>query len=152
MLITHEHADHLDEPALRAAVAAHPGLPIWAPAPVAAQLADLGDSVTAVGAGESFEAAGFSVRTFGGEHALIHPTIPIVANVGYLIDGSVYHPGDSFTVPDVAVSTLLAPIHAPWSKVAEVDRLHRSPSSAAQAFQIHDALLERRTASAWSSA
>lgn len=140
VLITHEHVDHLDEAALRTAVAAHPQLPIWAPAPVAATLADLGDSVTVVGPGESFVAAGFSVRTFGGDHAQIHPKIPIGDNVAYLIDDAVYHPGDSFVVPGVTVSTLLAPIHAPWSKVAEVIDFVTAVDPG-QAFQIHDALL-----------
>ena len=46
---------------------------------------------------------------FGGQHALIHPAIPMIANLGYLVDGSVYHPGDSFTVPTAPVSTLLLP-------------------------------------------
>ncbi len=142
VLITHEHADHLDEAALRAAAAAHPGLAIWAPASVAATLADLGDGVRAVGPGESFDAAGYSVQTFGGDHAQIHPKIPIVANVAYLIDGVVYHPGDSFTVPGVPVSTLLTPIHAPWSKVAEVIDFVTAVD-AGQAFQIHDALLNQ---------
>ncbi len=76
VLITHEHADHLDEAAVRAAAAANPELRIWAPAGVAATLADLGDRVTASAPGESFEAAGFSVRTFGGQHAVIHPLDP----------------------------------------------------------------------------
>ncbi len=142
VLITHEHVDHIDEPALRAAAAAHPGLPIWAPASVAATLADLGEGVTAVGAGESFAAAGFAVRTFGGDHAQIHPRIPLVANVAYLIEDSVYHPGDSFTLPGVPVSTLLTPIHAPWSKVAEVIDF-MTAVDAGQAFQIHDALLNQ---------
>jgi L-ascorbate metabolism protein UlaG (beta-lactamase superfamily) len=140
VLITHEHADHLDEPALRAAAATHPDLPVWAPAAVAAKLADLGDHVHAVGPGESFEAAGFDVRTFGGEHAVIHPKVPVVANVGYLVDGSVYHPGDSFAVPDAPVATLLAPINAPWSKVSEVIDFIQAVG-APQAFQIHDGLL-----------
>jgi L-ascorbate metabolism protein UlaG (beta-lactamase superfamily) len=34
VLITHEHPDHLDQPALVAALAANPGLPVHAPAVV----------------------------------------------------------------------------------------------------------------------
>ncbi|GIU56840.1 hypothetical protein NicSoilC12_25890 [Arthrobacter sp. NicSoilC12] len=58
-----------------------------------------------------------------------------------LVDGNVYHPGDSFAIPDgVDVKTLLVPIHAPWNKVGEVVDFVigvRAP----QAFPIHDALL-----------
>ena len=94
-------------------------------------------------AGQEFEAAGFSVRSFGGQHALIHPQIPVVANVGYLVDSNVYHPGDSFAIPDgVDVRTLLVPIHAPWNKVGEVVDFVigvRAP----RAFPIHDALLNQ---------
>jgi len=140
VLITHEHPDHIDVEAVRAAAAARPDLAIWAPASVLGQLAELGDRVTAVTGGESFTAAGFSVRTFGGQHALIHPMISMVANVGYLVDGGIYHPGDSLIVPDAEVSTLLAPIHAPWSRLAEVVDFIvavRAP----HVYQIHDALL-----------
>ena len=98
---------------------------------MAATLTDLGDRVTTVGA----------VQTFGGLHALIHPLVgPPVANVGYLIDGAVYHPGDSFTVPPQPVDVLMIPIHAPWSKIGEVLDFAiavRAP----RVFQIHDALL-----------
>jgi L-ascorbate metabolism protein UlaG (beta-lactamase superfamily) len=141
VLITHEHADHLDAPALLAAAAADTSLRVWAPAAVAELLASLGDRVTTVGAGESFSAAGFSVRTFGGLHALISPLVAApVANVAYLIEGSVYHPGDSFMVPPVPVETLLIPIHAPWSKISEVIDF-AAAVRAPRAFQIHDALL-----------
>ena len=120
VLITHEHVDHVNGDRLRAAAQADPRLRIWAPAAVASAFADLGEQMVAVGPGESFEAAGFAVQTFGGQHALIHPLIPIVANVGYLIGGAVYHPGDSFVVPPAPVSTLLFPAVAPWSKMSEV--------------------------------
>jgi L-ascorbate metabolism protein UlaG (beta-lactamase superfamily) len=141
VLITHEHADHLDAPTLLAAAQADSALRVWAPAPVAELLAPLGDRVTAVGAGETFSAGGFSVRTFGGLHALIHPLVgTLVANVAYLVEGSVYHPGDSFTVPPVPVETLLIPIHAPWSKIGEVIDF-AAAVRAPRAFQIHDALL-----------
>lgn len=140
VLITHEHVDHLNAERVRAAATADPRLRIFAPAGVAASLADLGEQVVAVGAGESFEAAGFGVQSFGGQHALIHPLIPIVANVGYLIDGAVYHPGDSFVVPPAPVNTVLFPAVAPWSKMAEVIDFAvavRAPF----AYPIHDAIV-----------
>jgi L-ascorbate metabolism protein UlaG (beta-lactamase superfamily) len=99
------------------------------------------DRINTVEPGSTFDAAGFNIRSFGGQHALIHPQIPLVANIGYLVDGTVYHPGDSFIVPDgLKVQTLLVPIHAPWSKAAEVVDFVISVR-APQAFQIHDGLL-----------
>jgi L-ascorbate metabolism protein UlaG (beta-lactamase superfamily) len=142
VLVTHEHADHVDAERLRAAARKDPRLRIWAPPGVARSFADLGEQVVAVSAGETFDAAGFPVRTFGGQHALIHPSIPMVANVGYLLGdgGGVYHPGDSLIVPDVQVDTLLAPLHAPWSKTAEVIDFVVAVR-ARRVHQIHDGLL-----------
>jgi L-ascorbate metabolism protein UlaG (beta-lactamase superfamily) len=144
VLVTHEHADHLDVERLRAAARRDPGLRVWAPQSVASSLTDLGEQVTTVGAGEEFEAAGLRVRTFGGQHALIHPLIPVVANVAYLIEDSenatVYHPGDSFTVPEASVGTLLFPAVAPWSKMAEVVDFLVSVR-ATRALPIHDAIV-----------
>ena len=140
VLITHEHADHVDVEALRAAATADPRLQVWAPASVATQFAELGDRVHTVREDETFEAAGFAVQTFGGQHAVIHPTVPVIPNVAYLIDEQVYHPGDSLIVPTMPVTTLLVPIHAPWSKIAEVIDFVVSVR-ARSAYQIHDGLL-----------
>jgi L-ascorbate metabolism protein UlaG (beta-lactamase superfamily) len=140
VLITHEHRDHVDVDRVRAAATADPRLRIWAPPSVAGELADLGEQVVAVGPGEAFEAAGIPVRTFGGQHALIHPAIPIVANVGYLVGDGVFHPGDSFTVPPAEVRTLLLPAVAPWSKIAEVID-YTIAVRAARAYPIHDAIV-----------
>jgi L-ascorbate metabolism protein UlaG (beta-lactamase superfamily) len=145
VLVTHEHADHIDVPAVVDALRANAGLAVFAPARVAGQLQDkaTGEAarIHAVNPGSTFQAAGFEIRSFGGQHALIHPQIPVVANIGYLVDGNVYHPGDSFVVPDgISVKTLLVPLHAPWSKSAEVLDFViavRAP----RAFQIHDGLL-----------
>ena len=140
VLVTHEHADHLQPDRLRAAARAEPRLQIWAPAPVAASLADLGEQVLTVEPQQTFQAAGFTVRTFGGQHAVIHPIIPVIANVGYLVDEAVYHPGDSLIVPPVPVETLLLPVSAPWSKVAEVIDFAISVR-APRAYPIHDAIV-----------
>lgn len=118
LLVTHEHFDHLDRDKVRAALKANSRLRLYAPHPVVAQL-DVGEQAVAVQAGSGFEAGGFPVTAYGGQHALIHPAIPVVANLGYLI-GGVYHPGDSFTVPPAPVSVLLLPSVAPWSSGREV--------------------------------
>ncbi|GGC92287.1 MBL fold metallo-hydrolase [Tersicoccus solisilvae] len=146
VLITHEHPDHVVPERLLAALAAAPELTVHAPESVAASLradadAAVADRIITVEPGASLTVAGFALRTVGGQHALIHPRIPMVANVGYVIDENVYHPGDCFIVPEgVAVKTLLVPLHAPWSKTAEVIDFAiavRAP----RAFPIHDALL-----------
>lgn len=146
VLITHEHADHLDPDALTAARAANPALEIYAPAGVATQIESLSPTITT--AGTSFIAAGFPVRTYGGHHAVIHPLIAMgyVDNIGYLIgDGqdAVYHPGDALVVPDAPVGTLLIPAHAPWSKAAELIDFTIAVRPR-HAHQVHDGLLNDR--------
>ena len=71
---------------------------------------------------------------------MVHPDVPRVLNVGFLIGGQVFHPGDAFTLPQQPVDTLLLPIHAPWSKVAEVIDFARAVKPRL-AVPIHDALL-----------
>jgi L-ascorbate metabolism protein UlaG (beta-lactamase superfamily) len=140
VLITHEHPDHIDVERVRATLGRDPRMRLFAPESVTGQLADLGEQVVAVAPGERFEAGGFGVQAFGGQHAMIHPLIHTIPNVGYLVDGAVYHPGDSFTVPTVPVSTLLLPTHAPWSKISEVIDFAiavRAP----RVHQIHDSLM-----------
>ena len=71
---------------------------------------------------------------------MIHPDIPRITNVGYLVDGRVFHPGDALTVPDHPVETLLLPVMAPWSKISEVIDYVREVKPQ-RAYDIHDALL-----------
>jgi L-ascorbate metabolism protein UlaG (beta-lactamase superfamily) len=120
VLVTHEHPDHLDQDRLRAALADDPALVVWTNPSVAALMADLGDRVHPVGRGDRFDVAGVEVEVHGELHALIHPDIPRIANVGFRIAGSVFHPGDALTLPDESLDVLLLPVYAPWSKVAEV--------------------------------
>ena len=139
-LVTHEHFDHFDGQKLRAALAADPEFEVWTNAAVAAQLEDAGPRVHIVGAGDEFTAAGFTVRVFGEWHAEVHQDIPRVGNVGFLIDGSVFHPGDAFTVPDEPVSTLLLPVHGPWSRVGQlVDWVREVEPN--RCFAVHDGAL-----------
>jgi L-ascorbate metabolism protein UlaG (beta-lactamase superfamily) len=140
VLITHEHADHLDLDQLRATDA-----PIWTIEAVRAQIAEgdpaVAERVTVVAPGDRFD-AGLPVTAVGEQHAVIHPDIPRITNSGYLleVDGTrVYHPGDALTPAGGDVDLLLLPVSAPWAKVSEVIDFGRAVG-APRTLAIHDAL------------
>lgn len=139
VLVTHDHADHLDVDVL-----ADLDIDVYVHPDVLPKLTDLPVSVHPVTAGEDFTAAGFQVGAFGGTHARVHPDIPLVANLGFhVVDShsSLYHPGDSLEVPaDVEIDTLLVPISAPWLKLAEAVDFVRAVKPR-RAVAVHDALL-----------
>jgi len=125
VLVTHEHGDHMVPGELRDVVENSSHLDVWGPDPVIDQIAV--DALVAgrmhrVRSGDSFVAAGFDVLALGESHARAHPDLAPVANLAYLVDGVVLHPGDSFTVPAAGtrVEVLLAPLSGPWLKVGEL--------------------------------
>lgn len=119
VVITHEHADHWTPLQLKSIVELNPDVPIYSTAAVAAAASDF--TVTVVSPGEAIEAGPFTLRFSGGTHAVIHSSIPVVDNLGVLVNDIFYYPGDSFTVPEgVDVDVLATPSSAPWLKVGEV--------------------------------
>lgn len=140
VLVTHLHPDHFDAAILDSALDAQKALVVYAPASVVAELRDHGDRIVTVKAGDAFVAAGFDVKVFGEKHAVIHPDVPVDENVGYLIDDTVFHPGDAYLEPGVPVETLLLPTSGPWvSTEAAVDYVRAVKPSAT--VQIHDLML-----------
>jgi L-ascorbate metabolism protein UlaG (beta-lactamase superfamily) len=140
VLVTHEHPDHLDAAAVRAALAADAGLELWSNASVTAQFADFGSRVHEVAHGDVVTAAGFDVHVYGQEHAQILPGIPVIPNTGFAVDATVFHPGDSFTVPQDKVPTLLLPVSAPWMKMSEA-AAYAAAVGPERGYAIHDAIL-----------
>lgn len=143
VLITHEHVDHVVPDELRQALLGRPELQVWAPQDLVATIAGDDDAVAgrvhAAAPGDHVDVAGFGVDVVGGTHAVIHPDVPQAANVGYLVDDVVLHPGDSFTLPEREVELLLVPVAGPWMKVAEaIDYVRAAP--ARRAVPIHDAI------------
>lgn len=131
VLVTHEHADHVDQLRLAAL-----GAPVFAP-----RGADIpGLAFEPLEVGEERDIAGFRVRAIGGEHAPLLEGQPVPANLGYVVDGAVYHPGDSLARPDVAVSTVLVPAGGPWLALRDAIAFLREIGPA-RAFPIHDVLL-----------
>ncbi|MFD5225285.1 MBL fold metallo-hydrolase [Microbacterium sp. NPDC058342] len=117
VVITHEHPDHWTPGHLDRILRMAPGTPVYGPAAVAA--AAEGYGIVVVAPGDTVTAGDFTLRFFGGEHAVIHSSLPTVENLGVLVDETLYYPGDSYAVPPVEVDTLAAPIGAPWLKIGE---------------------------------
>lgn len=117
IVITHEHADHWTPEHLERISERNPDVMIFGPAGVVAAASDF--AVTEVADGDEHDVAGFHLRFFGEKHAVIHPSIPVVDNVGVMVDDLLFYPGDAYTVPPVSVDTLAAPSGAPWLKIAE---------------------------------
>ncbi|MGN6408513.1 MAG: MBL fold metallo-hydrolase [Curtobacterium sp.] len=140
VLVTHEHFDHIDVDAVRAALDANDALVVRGPATIVEQLGAHDGRVAAVSAGDAFEVGPFSVQVFGEEHATIHRDIPTVANVGYLVNGTVFHPGDAYLAPGVPVRTLLLPTSGPWTSTADAVDYVRAVAPE-RAVQIHEAML-----------
>lgn len=140
VLVTHEHADHIDADQLATALAANADLKVYTGAAVAAQLSHLGDAVVTVAVGDRHSVNGFTVEAVGGQHAEIYEGLPGCANIGFVIDSEVYHPGDALFVPERPVPVLLVPTCAPWLKLAEALDFVRAVKPE-RAFSIHDAML-----------
>jgi L-ascorbate metabolism protein UlaG (beta-lactamase superfamily) len=121
VLITHQHPDHLKLENLLALAQKNPGLKVFADEGSVQKIEDQETlDVHAVHAGEEFEVAGVRVQVVGTDHAVIHPTMPGIPNVGYLIAKRFFDPGDNFTLPGEPVDVLALPIGAPWLKISEV--------------------------------
>jgi L-ascorbate metabolism protein UlaG (beta-lactamase superfamily) len=139
VLVTHQHFDHLDQDRLPALLDSNPAVVIYSDEQTAGLLADKGFHTQAVRHGDVLD-LGTPVQVFGHEHAIIHPDIPTIPNVGYFVGDRLFHPGDSLTCPDVDVEILAIPTMAPWMKVAEsIDYLRAVHPPVA--VPIHEALL-----------
>jgi L-ascorbate metabolism protein UlaG (beta-lactamase superfamily) len=118
VVITHEHPDHWTPEQLRRILEMSPDAVIYGPEGVVNAASDF--AVTRVDPGDIVEVGPYTLRFFGGEHAVIHSSIPVIDNVGVLINDVLYYPGDSFAVPEgVEVDLLAVPAGAPWMKIAE---------------------------------
>ena len=117
VVITHEHSDHWTAEQLQRIIDRNPDVAIYGPAGVAAAAAAFTIIESAHGA--AVEVGPFALRFFGDKHAVIHESIPVIDNVGVLVNDMLYYAGDALIVPPVEVEILAAPAGAPWLKIAE---------------------------------
>ena len=141
-LITHQHPDHLDVERVTRLLEANPDATL-----VTDEGSRLDVPQTVVHAGDTLE-LGLSVSVHGSQHAVIHDDIPRVPNVGYLVGGRFFTPGDALTVPDADVEVLGLPTDAPWLKLSESVQLLRDIKPA-RAFPVHDGVLAPAARGIW---
>lgn len=123
VLLTHAHPDHVDTARLPGLLERNPGATVVADEQTAQQLSGTpaagGRTVRAVAAGDRLSLGGIDTEVIGSEHAVIYPDLPTISNVGYLLDGRLFYPGDAFTAPGREIEILALPTAAPWLKVSE---------------------------------
>ena len=139
IVITHEHQDHWSPEQVAGILEHNPQARIYGPAGVAAAAPQF--TVGTVAAGDNISSGAFSLRFFGGVHAEIHSSVPLIDNVAVLVNDALYYAGDSFTVPDgVKVDVLAVPSGAPWLKISEsIDYV--TAVRAKRTFPVHEMVL-----------
>lgn len=137
VVVTHDHFDHFNEKQLSRIIAANPNVQIFTTPEVSTHMSSYPCVVVAGGYEQTV--GPFTVHFYGDMHALIHGDQPKTHNVGVLVNDTLYYPGDSFTVPDVAVRVLAVPVSGPWLKLGEAIDFAKAVK-APICFPTHDAL------------
>jgi L-ascorbate metabolism protein UlaG (beta-lactamase superfamily) len=140
VVITHQHPDHWTPDQLRGILTTNPDALVFGPEGVVTALAAVGIPAETIASGDTIEIGPFTLAFAGTTHAVIHESIPVIDNTGVLVNGRLFHPGDSFTVPDFPVEILAAPVGAPWLKIGEAMD-YVSAVKATKSFPIHESTL-----------
>jgi L-ascorbate metabolism protein UlaG (beta-lactamase superfamily) len=144
VVVTHQHVDHLDAERLPLVLEANDRATVLAEAEVAVELTRVGIDALPLHPGDSRTFAGLQITAVGGQHAVIHPDIPRVGNVGVVLRGddepTLFHPGDAIDTTPEGVDLLALPVAAPWAALKETAEFLRQ-ARAGRWFPIHDGLL-----------
>ena len=117
IVVTHQHPDHADPVHLPALVAANPAASVH----VEPTVPDHVDLPTAhrLAADASVDLGAVRISAVGGLHAVIHPDIPRIGNVGVVItaegEPTFFHPGDMIDTVPVGIDVLAIPAYGPWA-------------------------------------
>lgn len=152
--ITHQHPDHVDPGLLARVLAANPGIPVIAEPQTAQDLEgaeelsaarQAGTEVISLAAGQELAIGQATLSAIGGDHAVIHPDIPRVGNIGLVLTGPgeprLGVTGDSLEpLPELrGIDVLAFALVAPWSKMRETIDFLREVAPRL-ALPVHDAV------------
>lgn len=141
IVITHVHQDHFDLKTIQRLLNIYSARVITN-TEVNAELGKADIVAELVEQGQTTTVGNFSLDSIDSDHAVMHPSLPKFQNTGYIVNGKIFHPGDSLILPTQPIEILLLPVSAPWSKLSEtLDYI--SAIKPKVCFPIHDGFLKR---------
>jgi len=119
ILVTHQHADHVDVHRLPALLEINPQARLYAEPQAAAAMQEAGIGAEHTVAGRALTFGQVQVMPVGDKHALINEALPRIGNLGVVLSAegepSLFHPGDAYDAEPGQVDILALPLNAPWT-------------------------------------
>lgn len=144
ILVTHQHADHVDLQRLPEILEANPQARLYAEPETSAILEGAGIGSELTVADETLTVGRVEITPVGEKHALINEALPRIGNLGLVVrtqgEPTLFHPGDAYDGEPGRVDILALPLNAPWSASRHTVAFARRISPRVFV-PIHDALL-----------
>jgi L-ascorbate metabolism protein UlaG (beta-lactamase superfamily) len=144
ILVTHQHADHVDLLRLPELMEINPQAGLYAEPQAATAIQKSGIGAEHIMAGGTLPFGPVKVTPVGEQHALINEALPRIGNLGLVIraegEPSLFHPGDAYDGEPGQVDILALPLSAPWTASRDTVAFARRISPGV-CVPIHDGLL-----------
>lgn len=136
VVITHIHGDHFSPQIIKKIIRTNPNVKIFSTEEV---VKEIGTNAEVARSEIKYTVGDFTLEFFGELHAEIDPQTPVIQNIGVLVNGKLYYPGDSFTQCPKPFEVLAVPASAPWLRVGQTIPLIKN-SRCQLVFPTHNAL------------
>ena len=146
VLITHQHADHVDPEHAPALIEANAQAAVYTADDVERSL--LLPRAESVTPGQRVTVGNVEIEAVGGNHAIIHDDIPRIHNIGFVLRAAdepvFFHPGDALDTAPAGVDVLALPVMGPWAAMKEHVEFVRALDVPTYSIPVHDELLSDR--------
>ena len=136
VVITHVHPDHFFPDNIGKILDQSPELKIYGPVEVTEKM----ETAINPDKNKTYNAGQFKLEFYGDKHEFIREGIPIINNLGVIIDNRVAYPGDSYYQHEKEIDYLLTPASAPWLRMKEASE-YVAEAKAKNIIPTHDAML-----------